>query len=221
MKTGVLTTLLVALFAFPCHSQAQQQDNDERVPLFGSNKSKKKGEKEDYSAYLAGAVPVVDGQVCFSQTFESGMKREEMVEALKAWAEKRFVPQEASLAKQATSPGIFGYDAAQGKLKVQGDEYIVFKDKALVLDQTRIYYTLSLDCSDGNCVVTMSRIYYDYNDTQSEETISRITAENQITDEYALRKQGTKLVRGTGTKFRVRTIDLKDDLFAQIQSIVE
>ena len=170
---------------------------------------------------MAGAVPVVNGEVCFSQTFASKLNKEEMAEALKDWAEKTFVPQEASLARQATSPGILSFDAAQGKLKIQGDEYIIFKNKPLVLDQTRIYYTLSVDCSDGSCSVTMSRIFYDYNDTQSEETIPRIKAENQITDEYALRKNGTKLVRGTGTKFRVRTIDLKNKLFAQIQSVVE
>ncbi len=221
MKTGIFTLLLLALFTLPQYSQAQQQGDEERVPLFGAKKSKDKKEKEDDSAYLAGAVPVVNGEVCFSQTFASKLNKEEMAEALKDWAEKTFVPQEASLARQATSPGILSFDAAQGKLKIQGDEYIIFKNKPLVLDQTRIYYTLSVDCSDGSCSVTMSRIFYDYNDTQSEETIPRIKAENQITDEYALRKNGTKLVRGTGTKFRVRTIDLKNKLFAQIQSVVE
>ena len=78
----------------------------------------------------------------------------------------------------------------------------------------------SVVCSDGSCKATMSRIFYDYNDQQTEENFSRIPAEQQITDQYALRKNGTKLVRGTGTKFRVFTVDLKNRLFDAIQAAV-
>lgn len=221
MRTRIFGLLLCALLASPLGVLAQQQeDGDGKKPLFELRKSKEKKKKKDDSMYLAGAVPEVGGMVCFSQSFSSTMNKEEMLKALQAWAEGYFVPQEATLTKKKTAPAIVSLVSADGKMTVQGDEYLVFKDNALVQDQARIYYTLSVVCSDGSCKATMSRIFYDYNDQQTEENFSRIPAEQQITDQYALRKNGTKLVRGTGTKFRVFTIDLKNRLFEDIQAAI-
>lgn len=171
--------------------------------------------------YLAGAVPEVDKRVVFNAEYTSNMPKDEMISALRTWASKRFTSASSTSTRVATSARVVSTDVVHGKIVCAGDEYMVFTEKALVLDQTRIRYQLTIQYKDGGCEVTMTKITYDYNDTTVEDAVSRIPAEDQITDKYALRSNGTKLVRGNGTKFRVQTIDLKDKLFSSIARVIQ
>lgn len=200
----------------------------ELKPLFGKSSrnssdksSKEKPAAKDLSRYLTGAVPLVDGRVVFKAEFPSEMPKQEMFDAVREWASQRFVPAPRTLATEPTDAKVLSANPVSGKIVCVGDEYMVFTNKILNLDQTRVHYLLTLVCKDRLCEATLSKISYDYQTTGEENVYSRIPAEEQITDKYALRSKNTKLVHETGTKFRVHTIDLKDTLFNEIKSTVE
>ncbi len=209
----------MALFVIALSASAQENEGTVRKSLFGKG-ARTEVINKDYSAYLTGAIPEENGMVCFTQTFSSSLSASNMMDALQKWAKKYFVPQPATSTQLATEPGIVSINREENKLTLRGDEYLVFKKNAMVLNQTRIHYILSLQCRDKSCEAMITKIVFDYNDTESEDSYSRIPAEEMIVDKYALRKNGTKLVRGYGTDFRVRTVDLKDQLFKEIQEAV-
>ena len=111
--------------------------------------------------------------------------------------------------------------STEAVLKCEGDEYLVFINTALALDQTRIHYVFDVSCKKGLVELKLSSIKYDYNETSNNSSYNTISAENQITDKLALNKKKTKLVRELGTKYRVHTIDLKDELFDDITDLVK
>ena len=70
-------------------------------------------------------------------------------------------------------------------------------------------------CENGKSNVEMSRIRYWYD--EARDGGEKYEAEKWIVDEWALNKSKTKMVPISG-KFRKMTIDLKDELFKEIQS---
>ena len=92
---------------------------------------------------------------------------------------------------------------------LKGEEYLVFKKAALVLERARIYYYLTITANEGSCTFNMSRITYWYDDEDDKGGIKMI-AEEWITDENAINKKG-KLKKFEG-KFRNKTLELKDIL---------
>lgn len=49
--------------------------------------------QEDNSKYLAGAVPVVNGKVIFTEHIQApGLSKQQVYDVLLKWAEKRFAP---------------------------------------------------------------------------------------------------------------------------------
>ena len=100
-----------------------------------------------------------------------------------------------------------------GLLKIQGNEDMIFTNKALAKDMAVASYILTLNCTDGGIDVEMSNISYTYS---LSDTPERIEAEDWITDKEAFNKKG-QLSKGSG-KFRVKTIDLKDRLFEEIEA---
>ena len=96
-------------------------------------------------------------------------------------------------------------------------EWLVFTDRALALDRTRLRYYLIVDCKDGQATARMTRISYLY---EEERNPQHFTAEEWITDEEALNKKKTKLYRNNG-KFRRKTIDRKDFIFNKFEEILK
>ena len=90
---------------------------------------------------------------------------------------------------------------------IKGEEYLVFKNKFLVLERARIYYYLTLTANDGSCTFNMSRITYWYDEEEDQGGL-KMKAEDWITDDNAFTKKG-ELKKFEG-KFRRKTIDLKD-----------
>lgn len=164
------------------------------------------------SKYLEGAVPVVDGKVTFSTSFKAkGMTQSQIYETVSKWADKRFQP------KDNLNPKILYRNPEKSEIIAGGEEYIVFSSNFISLDRTRIYYHLIINCEDESCALTMTRIHYWY-----EEDIDggyKYKAENWITDKEALNKAKNKFAKVSG-KFRKETIDYKDRLFNEIQSIL-
>jgi colicin import membrane protein len=95
-------------------------------------------------------------------------------------------------------------------------EWLVFKNKPLVLDRTRLFYHLIAEIKDGEATIKMTRIHYLY-DEEREPTPYK--AEEWINDKYGLNKKMTKTSRVSG-KFRIKTIDRKDYLFNRLTKVL-
>jgi len=161
-------------------------------------------EKVDLTNYLAGAVPEKEGKVVFSEEYDlPGMSKEQVFDKMHAWMQKR-------LLKNKNASRVVYSDKEKGMIAGIGEEYIVFKSSALSLDRTLVNYQLTATCLPGKCLLDIEKIRYTYQEKE------KYTAEEWITDKYALNKDKTKLVRGL-SKFRMKTIDFVNELFEHAQ----
>ena len=162
--------------------------------------------------YLEGAITLKDGKVTFSSEMVTpAMTKEQIYETILNWANKRFQPTEKMNAR------VLFQNPEEGSIAIGGEEYLVFSNSALALDRTRIYYQMKITCEYGKSNIEMSRIRYWYDEARNGG--EKYEAENWIVDEWGLNKSKTKLAPICG-KFRKKTIDLKDELFMEIQSIL-
>lgn len=156
--------------------------------------------------YAAGAVPVVDGKVVFSQKYIiPSMSKAEIYSALKAFA-GTLIKDENSLQQSRISAD----DESNGLLAVKMEEWMYFKRTAWVTNRTRFYYQLLFQVKDGGYEVILRDMHYYYDEEHNGGY--NYDANTWITDEASLRKGGTKLSKING-KFRTKTIDRKDTLF--------
>jgi hypothetical protein len=139
------------------------------------------------------------------------MTKEQIYETILDWANKRFQPSEKMNAR------VLFQNPEEGSIAIGGEEYLVFSTSALALDRTRIYYQMKITCEYGKSNIEMSRIRYWYDEARNGG--EKYEAENWIVDEWGLNKSKTKLAPICG-KFRKKTIDLKDELFMEIQSVL-
>ena len=86
-----------------------------------------------------------------------------------------------------------------------------------MLDQTRLYYVIEVNCKDGEAEVSFSRIHYLYDEYRDPQ---KLKAEEWITDDVAVNKKKTKLYPFMG-KFRRKTIDRKDFIFNKFESLLK
>lgn len=171
--------------------------------IFSAHAQLFKGADKETQKIEAGAIPVKNGKVTFENTIPAeGYTAEEVKRAVDAWVKERFVKPTVISVKQ------FESDQPE-TIMLKGEEYIVFKNKFLVLERARIYYYLTLTANDGSCTFNMSRITYWYDDEDDNGGLKMI-AEEWITDENAINKKG-ELKKFEG-KFRNKTIELKNSL---------
>ena len=162
------------------------------------------------SKYLEGAVPVIDGKVTFSTSIKAkGMTQAQIYETVLNWANKRFQP------NNNLNPKILYSNPDKSEIIAGGEEYIVFSSNFISLDRTRIYYHLIINCENENCILTMTRIHYWYE--EDNDGGYKYKAETWITDKEALNKAKDKFAKVSG-KFRKETIDYKDKLFNEIRN---
>ena len=162
--------------------------------------------------YLEGAITLKNGKVTFSsEMVVPAMTKEQIYETILDWANKRFQPTEKMNAR------VLFQNPEEGSIAIGGEEYLVFSNSALSLDRTRIYYQMKVLCENGKSNIEMSRIRYWYD--EARDGGEKYEAENWIVDEWSLNKSKTKLAPICG-KFRKKTIDLKDELFMEIQSVL-
>ena len=163
--------------------------------------------------YLAGAVPVIDGKVTFEQTFLApGMSANEIYDKMLNYIERM-----TKGGNQFEESRVLIQDKEKHQIVANFLEWLVFTDKALVLDRTRMRFLLFVDCKNGEAKVRMTRISYLY---EEERDPQKFTAEEWITDEMALNKKQTKLARTYG-KFRRKTIDRKDFIFSKFEELLK
>ena len=155
--------------------------------------------------YLEGAVPVVDGQVVFETTIKAPGKTGKQIYDIML----NQMQQLTQGPEQFEQSSVTLQNAEQLQIVGNYQEWLVFKNKPLNLDRTRLFYHLFADCRDGEATVKMTRIVYLYDEERDPQTYY---ANEWITDRYGLNKKKTKLARVSG-KFRRKTIDRKDYLF--------
>ena len=154
--------------------------------------------------YLTGAIPEQDGKVVFTKEYSiPGMPQQEIYERVLGWMEARLKKNENDSRVVYTNP-------EKGQIVGMGYEWIIFSSTALSLDRTRILYQLTATCLPEQCRLEISKVRFIYR--EGEE---RYTAEEWITDKYALNKSKTKLVRGLA-KWRRKTVDFVDNLGVEL-----
>jgi colicin import membrane protein len=162
--------------------------------------------------YLRGAVPLVDGKVVFSKTIEApGKSADQIYTILHDYIEKM------TKASYQIHSLFVVEDTENHKIGATFEEWLVFKKAALMLDQTRLYYVLEVNCKDGEAEVSFSRIHYLYDEYRDPQ---KLKAEEWITDDVAVNKKNTKLYPFMG-KFRRKTIDRKDFIFNKFESLLK
>ena len=200
----ILITLLMAL-----PLMAAAQDNTwERIDNPSANST------NPDAKYLAeGAVPEVDGKVSWQKVIDApGKSAQQIYDILLAQLNK-MVGEENQLMERSK---VAIQDQANHQLGATFHEWLVFKNTALSLDRTVLNFQLIVNCSDGKADVTMTRVSYDY---ELERDPTHYTAEEWITDKYAVNKKHTKLLK-LSAKFRRKTIDRKDYIFNKFTSLL-
>lgn len=183
----------------------QQEEKQERKALFEKRAPQVIPEK-----YNKGAVTEENGKVCWTMTFDlPGKKGDEVYDKALATMQK-LVKTDNELKKSIVAV----VNKGTRQIGVRLCENLVFANKLLSLDQTIFNYHLLVACEDGKCTVKMTNITYLYE--VGRPTEMRYTAEEMIADAVSFNKKGTKYTKGGTKKFREKTIDRKDEVFAWI-----
>lgn len=162
--------------------------------------------------YLAGAVPVVNGNVVFTLDKDvPGMSADQIYDKVRGVLAE--VVAEPNQVKEMSKIAVD--DKASHTVGARLSEWLVFRKSALSLDQTLFNYQLIAKVSDGHLRLTMERMGYLYEIDRTDTKGMETKAEEWITDEWALNKKGNKLSKYSG-KFRCKTIDRKDNIFGRV-----
>lgn len=159
--------------------------------------------------YLKRAVTEKNGVVVFEETFiVPGKSKVDIFDSLKNYTQS-IVTGENHLPQSRITELSPNKDIIAASV----EETLWFKRTALVSDFARFFYQLVFEVSDGQFKVTLLRLRYIYEPMATPGQDNVMLAEEWITDKEALKKDGTQLRRGTSKKFRIATIDRKNQLF--------
>lgn len=160
--------------------------------------------------YLAGAVPLVDGYVQFDRSFKvNNSTKAAIMDSLRSYVQHELVDGEEQLPQARLTE----VNADSGIIAASIEEYMYFKRTNWQIHRVRFYYQLVLNVTNDGFTATMRRLHYRYDpEVTAGEFDEDRRAENWITDEAALSKDGKKLQRISG-KFRKFTIDRKNEIF--------
>lgn len=172
----------------------------------------KRGVDKVENRYLKGAVPLVNGYVQFEKTYKlPGKSKAELMVSLQDYIAKDLVQGEDQLPQSR----ITEVSPETGVIAASIQEFMYFKRTKWQIHRLQFYYQLVCQVEDGSIHLTMRNLHYSYEpEVRDGDFNDDRRAENWITDEAALTKGGTALARISG-KYRVHTIDRKNELFRQ------
>lgn len=213
----VIIAAIVILACLPMIGMAQ--NNVWEVPDAPTlQKEVKKVKKEQPKSktdkkYLAGAVPETDGKVVFTLDKDvPGLSADDIYN--KVYAVMQQLVSETQDKDITPGSRIVAVNKAEHTIVANMREWLVFSSSFIQLDRTQFYYILIAEASDHHIKVSMQRISYAYEMNRGNDGM-KVKAEDWITDKVALNKKQNKLARISG-KFRVKTIDRKDNVFSRI-----
>lgn len=162
--------------------------------------------KANKDLYLQkGIIPEVDGQVVWTETFNvPGATADELYD--KAFA---YLTELTQGDNQLSGSKVALVNKGEHSIVATVREKLIFSSSFLSLDYTQFNYVLQATCRDGQATLTMNRLTYRY-DVQGN--VSDLSAEQWITDKYAVNKKQTRLLPVSG-KFRRATVDRKNSIF--------
>lgn len=162
--------------------------------------------------YLAGAVPVVNGQVLYEKTYEvPGKTAGELLELVQGYAQAELV----SGPDHGPQARLTEINAEDGVVAASIQETMWFLRKPMRSDFCQFYYQIVFQVKDGAVDVMLRNMRYTYELTDRPEDALTVRAEEWITDKEALSKNGAKMKKMNG-KFRKATVDRKDAIFQNI-----
>ena len=164
---------------------------------------------ETDNRYMAGAVPEVDGKVVLTRTVDvpAGLTLQEVMNRVDAWL-IRCTKDERMHYNQRLP------QTTDNELQHSYSMELTFSKSFLAHDFAEMAYVLAVRYDGGQIIMEMSHINYKYNENNK---LNKYTAEEMIIDKYALNKKKTKLIFGF-KKFRMKTIDLLDELQISLQN---
>ena len=187
---------------------ASAQDNTwERIEV--EEKSK---DNPDAKYLVPNAVPEVDGMVKWQTTLTAEGKTADQIYDILLKQLTKMVAEPNQIANSA----VILQDREKHELGAVFHEWLVFKDNVFNLDRTHFNFQLHVSITDGKADVSLDHITYDYD---LERKPQHYTAEEWITDKYAVNKKHTKLYP-ISSKFRRKTIDRKYFIFNKFNSLI-
>ena len=199
--------LLIVIFMLMPMLATAQDNTWERIEQEPVEK-----ENPDAKYLVKGIVPEVDGKVCFETNIKAPGKSADEIYRILLQQMEKMVKEPNQIANSIVAVK----DSVNHELGAVFHEWLVFKNAALSLDRTQMNFQLLVSCKEGEANVRMTRITYDYDTARKPQHYS---AEEWITDKYAVNKKGTKLYPISG-KFRRKTIDRKDFIFNKFDSLL-
>ena len=171
-----------------------------------ANKSVRTENKDNKDFYLQkGIIPEVGGHVVWTETVDApGATADQLYD--KAFA---YLTELTQGSNQLDGSKVALVNKSEHSIVATVHEKLVFSSSFLSLDFTQFNYVLQATCRDGQATLTMNRLTYNY-DVQGN--VSNLTAEQWITDKYAVNKKQTRLLPVSG-KFRRATVDRKNSIF--------
>ena len=159
--------------------------------------------------YMAGAVPEVNGKVVLTRTVEvpAGLTQQEVMNRVDTWL-VRCTKDERMHYNQRLP------QTADNELQHSYSMELTFSKSFLAHDFAELAYVLAVRYEGSQLIMEMSHINYKYNENNK---LNKYTAEEMIVDKYAMNKKKTKLIFGF-KKFRMKTIDLLDELQVSLQN---
>lgn len=162
--------------------------------------------------YQKGAIPVIDGHATLTRTINTaaGLTPEQVMQRLDVWMQRCMRDERVRHNQRLQQPS-----------PLQLHQSVIFEltfSKSFIQhDFAEMSYVIALDASQpGQVTMQMSRINFKY--LEAEKNV-KYTAEEMISDEVAFTKKG-RIIRGY-RKFRLKTIDLMDELATSLQTSLQ
>ena len=199
--------ILIALLTLMPMLASAQDNTWERIEV------EEQPEDNPDAKYLApNAVPEVDGLVTWQTTlYAEGKTADEIYDILLKQLTKMVVEP-----NQVGPSAVVVQDREKHALGAIFHEWLVFKNVMFSLDRTQMTFQIHVNITDGKADVIINHISYDYD---VERKPLHYTAEEWITDKYAVNKKHTKLYP-VSAKFRRKTIDRKDFIFNKFNTLI-
>lgn len=216
MKKLIVSILMLAPLASFAQNTwevptVQKSEKTQRKALF-------EGKKKTIDAkYLAGAVPEVDGKVTFTLDLDVAGKSADEIYNKVFNVLQEMTTEENQIKELADKSKIAVVNKTEHTIAAKYKEWLVFRNSALSLDRTVFNYTIIAKATDGHLNLTLSRISYQYEFERNDAEGMSVSAEEWISDKAALNKKKTGLLKYT-KKFRIKTIDRKDNIFETISN---
>lgn len=183
------------------------QENEKKV------EKKTKEKKSDEKYMEKDAVPEVDGKVTWIMDVDvPGTTAQQNYDKM-----YDFLNRLVKGKNQLEDSNVSIVNNQEHKIAASIREWLVFHKTFYDIDRTKFQYTLLTECYDNRVKITLNRIKYFYDERPNKTTL--FSAEELITDKYAMNKAKTKLVR-PGAKFRRKTIDRKNELLNKIKTFM-